>query len=137
MYDYVLGKVDWMARGLPVEGKRGPYVGDVVVPAPTCRPDERVADVDASQAPLAVVAGTGDSTGAGVAIGRVDAKALADADPTATILDVMEIVPDTLRPRVPLSRVDQRVSGRFVTNPDGVLLGMVDPDFELPPPPQS
>jgi hypothetical protein len=39
----------------------------------------------------------------------------------------MEVVPDTLRPHVELSQVDERVAGRLVTTPDGVLLGAVDP----------
>ena len=45
MYDYVDGKVDWMAYGLPVEGDDGPFVGPIVRPVPTCRWDQTVAEV--------------------------------------------------------------------------------------------
>jgi hypothetical protein len=123
-----------MARGFPVEGERGPYVGDVVVPVPTCQPDELVRHVAGRvEPPPEPPAAVAVVTANGAAIGRVDSKSLKDADREATMLDVMEIVPDTVRPSVLLAKVDERVSGRFVTNPEGVLLGMVDPDADLPP----
>ncbi len=45
MYDYVDGKVDWMAYGLEVEGEDGPFVGQMVRPVRTCRWDQTVAEV--------------------------------------------------------------------------------------------
>jgi hypothetical protein len=45
VYDYVDGKVDWMAYGLPVEGEDGPFVGPLVRPVTTCRWDQTVAQV--------------------------------------------------------------------------------------------
>lgn len=48
MYDYVAGKQDWLAAGLPVEGTLSAYprAGDVArKDVPTCRLDERLGDV--------------------------------------------------------------------------------------------
>ena len=97
------GKVEWMAFGLPVEGTRGPYVGDFLVPVKTCPPDR-------------LEAGAVVVTPHGVAIGRVD-----------DISGQVDLVPDTIRPSVPLSDLDERAAGQLVSNPDGVLLGAVDP----------
>lgn len=113
-----------MAHGLPVEGERGPYVGEVLVDVPTCRPDEPAADVAAragDDGRLVVLACDG------MAVGEVGANRLREASEGATVLDVMEVVPSTLRPSVPLAQVDERVTGRLVTTPDGVVLGAVDP----------
>lgn len=113
-----------MAHGLPVEGERGPYVGEVLVDVATCRPDERAADVAGragDDGRLVVLACDG------MAVGEAGADRLRDAPYGATVLDVMEPVPTTLRPSVPLAQVDERVAGRVVTTPDGVVLGAVDP----------
>jgi CBS domain-containing protein len=122
----VEGKVDWMAYGLPVEGEAGPFVGDHLLPVATCRPDEAAADVAARLAAAgeeraAVVAGEG------VAVGLVTLEQVQADGGGGTVLARMEVVPDTLRPHVELSQVDERVAGRLVTTPDGVLLGAVDP----------
>ena len=103
MYDYVDGKVEWMAFGLPIEGTRGPYAGEALVPVKTCPPERLEAD--------AVVV-----TDGGIAIGRVDEGS-----------STMDPVPDTIRPSVPLSDLDERAAGHLVSTPDGVLLGAVDP----------
>jgi hypothetical protein len=129
VYDYVLGKVDWMAYGLPVEGTRGPYVGSALIDVPTCRPEEPAATVGVrlgNEGRAAVV------TGRGVAVGLVDVHSLRHAPEGATVMDVMEIVPDTLRPSVLLEKLDDRVAGRLVTTPDGELLGAVDPTVLRP-----
>ena len=123
VYDYVLGKVDWMAAGLPVEGERGPYVGEALVEIATCAPDDVAAEVEA---PAAVVVGER------VAIGFFSEEAQRDAPDGATVLDVMEVVPDTLRPSVLVEDLDSRVAYRLVTAPEGRLLGAVDP-AALPP----
>ncbi|MGH9223457.1 MAG: hypothetical protein ACRD2W_06650 [Acidimicrobiales bacterium] len=121
-----------MAFGLPVEGTRGPYVGSALVDVATCRPDEPVSSVDGHAAVV---------TGERVVIGEVTAEARRGADAGlrgpnavegATVMDVMEVVPDTLRPSVLLDKLDSRAAGRLVTTPDGELLGAVDPSV-LPP----
>jgi hypothetical protein len=115
------GKVDWMAYGLPVEGERGPYVGSALVDVETCVPDEPAAEAAARLHGRAAVV-----TETGVVIGAVDPGSLRDAPDGATVADVMDVVPDTLRPSVPLAEIDDRVAGRFVTTSAGVLLGAVD-----------
>ena len=97
-----------MAFGLPVKGTRGPYVGGSLVPVKTCSADHL-------QGPAVVV------TGDGIAIGRVDEGA-----------EGMDPVPDTIRPSVLLSDLDERAAGQLVTTPDGVLLGAVDPKAVAP-----
>jgi hypothetical protein len=47
VYDYVPGKADWFASGLPREGKLAsiPTVGDVARPeVPTCSPKEKASN---------------------------------------------------------------------------------------------
>ena len=107
MHDYVEGKVEWMAYGLPVEGTRGPYVGEFLRPVKTCPPDDL-------HGPAVVV------TAGGVAIGTVDEGS-----------STMDPVPDTIRPSVPLSDLDERAANQLVTTPDGVLLGAVDPESDI------
>jgi hypothetical protein len=48
VYDYVDGKVDWMAYGLEVEGEDGPFAGQQVRPMATCRWDETIAEARAA-----------------------------------------------------------------------------------------
>lgn len=46
VYDYAAGKADWGAAGLPLEGTAGPRAGEHARrDVPTCRLDERLADV--------------------------------------------------------------------------------------------
>lgn len=45
VYDYVDGKSDWMAFALPVEGEAGPFAGDALSKAITCRSDDPADDV--------------------------------------------------------------------------------------------
>jgi hypothetical protein len=48
VYDYVAGELDWLAAGLPTEGRNAelPRAGDVARPdAPTCRLDEPIGPV--------------------------------------------------------------------------------------------
>src|SRR5947209_17867613 len=112
-----------MAHGLPVEGEAGPYVGGALVEVPTCGPRDDTSQVAAGleadgQDRAAVV------TSEGIAVGLVR---LDDLGSGGTVLDHMELVPDTIRPHVPLSSLDERTPGRLVTTPEGVLLGAVDP----------
>ena len=125
MYDYVDGKVDWMAYGLPVEGEDGPFVGEQVEELPTCGPDQTVADarsrLEESGADEVVVV-----TAENLAIGLVDAEALETAGADDRLLDVMAPVPGAIRPSVTAaSLADRDVERVLVTTPDGLLLGMV------------
>ncbi len=131
VYDYVAAKVDWLAAGLPIEGRLAdlPRAGDVArSDVPTCRITDRTADVRdqvrASDHSSCVV--TNDE---GVVLGRLRARTLG-ADPQALVEAVMESGPTTIRPDEPLEAIaermrDQRVGGILVTTPDGRLVGIL------------
>ncbi len=123
MYDYVDGKADWMAYGLPVEGDDGPFLGDRLVPVATCDVTARVADarraLDASDADGLVLVDAG-----GLAVGEVDRAALEGAADDVELLDVLAPVPTTVRPSVTVAALAEGGGGeRLVTTSDGRLLG--------------
>ena len=121
MYDYVDGKVDWMAFGLPVEGEDGPFLGDQLSPVVTCAVTQTVADARRE------LSGADDDgvvivEADGLAVGEVDAKAL-DGQPDETVLlEVLRPVPSTVRPSVTVASVSGG-GGPLVTDSDGRLLG--------------
>lgn len=125
MFDYIQGKADWMDFNLPVEGERGPYIGQRLVEVVTCRPDDD-ADAVAGRLPPGgrMVVTVGDRT----AVGEIDAGRLRGARPGQRVCEIMEVVPRTLRPSVLLADVDERAAGRLVTTSDGRLLGALDPE---------
>ncbi len=123
MYDYVDGKVDWMAYGLPVEGDDGPFLGGQLTEVATCSVTQHVAD-----ARRALDSGGDDEVilvdGAGLAVGQVDRDALEGRADDAPLLDVLQPVPSTVRPSVTVASVAEAGGGdRLVTTSDGRLLG--------------
>lgn len=130
-YDYGGGKADWLARALPTEGAEPPppRVADVLRhDVVTADLRERMADVaprvDASPYGFALVTG-----GGGVLHGRLRSAAL-QGDPTASAAQAMEPGPSTIRPDTERAALAHRLSERqlttaIVTDPDGVLLGIV------------
>ena len=120
MYDYVDGKADWMAYGLPVEGEDGPFLGQRVEEVPTCDIDGTVGDartVVADAGAVIVLDG-------GLAVGEVDDEALAGQDDNTPLLEVLCPVPSTVRPSVTVRAVAEAGGGRrLVTTSDGRLLG--------------
>src|SRR5213593_1163586 len=98
VYDYVAGKVDWLARGLARQGEKATapraidHARDDVV---TCGLDDRVDDVrprvEASPYSFALVVANG-----GVLLGRLR-KAALEGEPAARAGDVMEPGPSTVR----------------------------------------
>lgn len=131
VYDYVPGKVDWLARGLPREGENAnerraiDAARDDVV---TVRMDERMGDVrprvEASPYGFAFVVAE-----RGAVLGRLR-KAALEGDPDARAEDVMDPGPSTVRAHMPLDTLRNRLEKRnlttaVVTTPDGVLLGAV------------
>jgi len=123
VYDYVDGKVDWMAFGLPVEGDDGPFLGDQVASVATCAVTQTVA------AARRELSGAGDDAvviveADGLAVGEVDAEAL-DGQPDDTVLlEVLRPVPSTVRPSVTVASVAEGGGGGpLVTDSDGRLLG--------------
>ncbi len=134
VYDYVPGKVDWLARNQPVEGTGadtemiGRHLRQEVT---TVRPEERISAVRARVARSAhrfALVTTAD----GILLGRLRAAVLDDADPTRPAGEVMEAGPSTLRPHEPAAAiadrlVDKGLSYAIVADPDGRLLGTVHP----------
>ncbi len=131
VFDYVAGKADWLASGLPVEGKFADYLraGNIArTDVPTCRLTDRLGDVrdrtlDADQNVCVVV---NDDR---VVLGRLRGDALR-GDPGATVESVMESGPTTTRPDDPLEAIterlkDARVGSILVTTSDGRLLGIL------------
>lgn len=121
VYDYALGKVDWLAAGMPTvrANESEQRAIDVADRSPaTCVPEHPVATIDS---PLLVV------NAEGIVLGRVGAGS---HPPDAVAESVMEPGPATVRahePLVPLlERMEKRnVSEIIVTNPEGRLLGVV------------
>ncbi len=131
VYDYAVGKSDWLAAGLPTDGgrPRPPRVADTMDPdPPTCRPDEPVTVVAArmagSRAPVCVV--VNDRR---VVHGRLRGDRIDPVD-GRTAEQVMEPGPATVRADADLAETVARMSRRkaqtlIVSNPDGVLLGVL------------
>ncbi len=126
MYDYVDGKVDWMAYGLPVEGEDGPFAGEFATEVPTVGPDHPVSAVRErlGQAPRGVV-----TTDGGVVLGLVDTDVIDGADADVPVATVMRLSPTTVRPSVEYATlVEQGDEHVLVTTSDGRLVGVVEPD---------
>lgn len=134
VYDYMPGKVDWLARALPTEGeeatvRRAHHL--VVDDVATCALDERIdavrERVAASRYRFAFVV-----SGGGVLLGRLRRAAL-EGSPAANAEDVMEPGPSTIRADMQLEPLLERMrkrdlTGLPVTDPDGRLLGLVRRD---------
>lgn len=130
VYDYAPGKVDWLARGLPTEGRpherrAGELARDDVV---TCRPEERIGDirtrVERSPYGFALVL-SADA----ILLGRLRRQAL-HGDPDARAGHGMEAGPSTVRAHEPLEPLLERLHARalttaIVTDPDGRLIGIL------------
>lgn len=131
VYDYVPSKVDWLARGLPMEGEKAEkaLVWDILrQDVVTASLHTRMADVrervGSSPYGFALVVTEG-----GTLLGRLR-KAGLQGDPDALAEDVMEPGPSTLRPDMTLDDVSERLRTRdlktaVVTDPEGRLLGLV------------
>ncbi len=131
VFDYVPGKVDWLARGLPREGAKATerrasdaIHHDVVTALLEDRVGDVRADVEASRYGFALVVSEG-----GVLLGRLRRAAL-EGDPDQPASAVMEAGPSTVRADTPLDKLRARLEARdlrtaVVTTPDGVLVGAV------------
>jgi CBS domain-containing protein len=132
VYDYTLGKVDWIAAGLPTvrAGQPGRRVVDAVRrDVPTCAPG--------TPAGLALqrarargwdrcVVVAGQSTVVGIP--RADRISATEQAPAA---EVMQPGPTTVRAHEDLAATRQRMNQRhvarlLVTTPDGRLIGVVE-----------
>ena len=132
VFDYVAGKADWLANGLPREGRRADslQIGDLVRRGvPVCHLDDRVGEVW----PRVQTAGWDQCVvvnSAGVVLGLLHGEAL-HAAPEAPVALAMESGPTTIRPnRAPRDiRESMRQHGAtsvVVTAPTGQLIGIVE-----------
>lgn len=131
VYDYVAGKVEWLAFGLPREGTTTaePTAGDATQrDVPTAGLDERLDRVRER-----VVAAGWDTcvvvNAESVVLGRIGRSALSGSD-DRPVSEVMTEGPSTIRPNTLLSVEVERMTARnltsvVVTTPDGRLFGVL------------
>lgn len=131
MYDYVEGKLDWLAAGLPTEGTNAerPRAGDVArKDVPTCRMDERLGEVRervrAAEFDACVVVNEQR-----VVLGLLRSNEL-EADRDLSIEQVMRPGPSTFRPFVPIDSMvkfmtEHDLESSPVTTSDGRLVGLL------------
>jgi CBS domain-containing protein len=131
VYDYLTGKFDWLARGLPREGERAaePRAVDFVRrDVVTCGLQDRIGDVrervDSSPFGFAFVVSDG-----GVLLGRLR-RAVLEGDPNTAAESGMEPGPSTVRADTEPARLRERLeranlTTAVVSDPDGRLLGVV------------
>lgn len=134
VYDYMPGKVDWLARNQPVVGTHAntPTIGrHLRQEVSTARPDEPISAIRGrvARSPhrFALV-----TTADGTLLGRLRAAVLDETDPDRVAGEVMEAGPSTLRPHEPVAAIKDRLvekhlSYAIVADPDGHLLGTVQP----------
>src|SRR5437016_4927316 len=135
VYDYVAGKADWLANGLPREGKTAGdlYAGDLIDPdPPVCGLTDTVAEVRKiiDRSSYGFCLAVNDRR---IVLGRVRASSLRDANASATAESVMEAGPGTVRASVPAEELVERLVKRdltsaVVTTPAGRLLGVFHRD---------
>jgi CBS domain-containing protein len=131
VYDYTLGKVDWIAAGRPTvrAGQLGRRVLDAVRrDVPTCAPDAPAGEAlqqARSQGWDRCVVIAGLRTVVGIL--RADRVSASEQAPAA---EVMQPGPATVRAHEDLDATRQRMNARhvahlLVTTPDGTLIGLV------------
>ncbi len=131
VYDYVPGKADWAASGLPTEGTlaSAPTIGDAARrDVRTCTLEEKVRDaqdrVRAAGWDACVVVNKEQ-----VVLGLLGEKELT-LDPDVGVEQVMRNGPTTSRPNEPLGKMAKRMRERgartmLVTTSDGKLVGLL------------
>jgi Mg/Co/Ni transporter MgtE len=131
VYDYVDGKLDWLAAGLPTEGTNAqhPRAGDLArKDVPTCGLKERLGEVRKrvrGQEWDSVVVVNNER----VVLGLLRSKEL-DKDPELLIEDAMRPGPSTYRPYVSTHEmlhfmVDHNLENCPITTSDGRLVGLL------------
>jgi len=131
VFDYVAGKLDWLAAGLPAEGTNAqrPRAGDVArKDVPTCHLAERVGEVRER----VVAAGWDASVVVNqerVVLGLLRTKELR-ADPDLRVEDAMRPGPSTFRPFVSIEQMAKTMTEHDlmnapVTTSDGRLVGLL------------
>jgi CBS domain-containing protein len=131
VYDYVAGKADWGAAGLPLEGETGSEAragAHVRADVPTCQLGERFPDVRAPSTQA------GWSTcfvidNDGILLGRLGRGALQRGD-DVPVEDAMTPGPSTIRPNARLGATvrrmrEQNLTSLPVTTSDGRFVGLL------------
>src|SRR5215218_9182365 len=131
VYDYVPGKADWFASGLPREGRLAsvPTIGETARrDVPTCAPAEKVG----------AVRERGQKAGwdrcvvvnkERVVLGLLRDKELS-SDPKVPVQEAMRNGPATFQPNEPVGNMAKRMQDReatavLVTTSDGRLVGLL------------
>jgi Mg/Co/Ni transporter MgtE len=131
VYDYVAGKLDWLAAGLPIEGSNAdlPRAADVSQrEAPTCRLDEPMSSVRerAGAAGWDACVVVNDQR---VVLGLLRAEELAKGQ-DEPVERFMRPGPSTFRPHVPIGEMahfmlDHELPNCPITTSDGRLVGLL------------
>lgn len=130
-HDYVAGKQDWLAFGLPHEGSATLAGQALSTDVPTCSSHDRLGDVrdalDASRFTMLVALNAER-----VVLGLLDRSAR-DADDATPVHRLMREGPTTVRPSEELGPLVERmrdagVDALLVTSSDGRLLGLLERD---------
>ena len=130
MYDYVPGKTDWLAAGLPREGKDAstPLASDAAGEVPTCHYREGLAALyDRLKGGAAVVCVAVNDEG--IVMGLLKHEQL-ESGTDVTVEEVMKPAPTTVRASEPLADLAERmrrarVEEILVTTPEGRLVGLL------------
>jgi Mg/Co/Ni transporter MgtE len=131
VYDYLPGKADWFASGLPRQGKLAsvPTIGDAARrDVPACAPVEKIGVVRERVRKMgwdACVVVNKER----IVLGLLREKELS-SDPGTTVEQVMRSGPATFRPDVLVGKMAARMRGRgaptaLVTTSDGRLVGLL------------
>jgi CBS domain-containing protein len=131
VFDYVAGKVDWQASGLPTEGTRAgvPRVGEHVRrEVSTCRLTDRLGEV-AKRVRAAGWERCVVVNEQRVVLGLLQGQAL-DGGAQQLVEEVMEPGPSTFRPDVTLEEMTAYMQQRqlesvLITTADGKLVGVL------------
>lgn len=131
VFRYTLGKADWAASGLLLEGSQAAVPGAGTLArrdVPTCRLTERLGEVR-ERLRAAAVSGCVVINDVGVVLGWLSPTALG-ADFQTAVETTMETGPTTVRPNTPLPTVlkrmrEQQLDTLLVTTSDGQLVGML------------
>lgn len=133
VYDYMPGKSDWMAAGLPREGQTATmlYAGDIArIAVPTCHFRERARETlerMEAEGQQFCVAVDEDR----IVLGMLYRDEHNAPSPDATVESMMQSGPTTIRAHEQLGPLVERmkragVDAILVTNADGRLLGLLD-----------
>ena len=137
VYDYVAGKADWAAAGLPREGtaaakRSAADAADGDVPTCSLNDDLRAVRERVALSGWDQCIVVNDHR---VVLGQLGRRALSGND-EVTVEDAMSDGPRTIRPDVPLTELLERLERQdlrsaIVTTSDGKLVGVIQRDRRL------